>query len=202
MHRPSRLMPRHAIAVALAAAGLGLSFGIAPAAATTKSAPAPTPKSTATDCAVTWGSAPKTVYSPSPYWVTDARAGRHQCYDRFVVDVADSTAGYDVKYVAQVYATDYGVAPGTVAVPLRGGAKLQVVVGNPAYGPDGYTFRNRNAQELVNVSGYRTFRQVAYAGTRRAETTFGLGVRARLPFRAFVLPGEHARVVVDIAHQW
>ncbi|ADG76293.1 hypothetical protein Cfla_3416 [Cellulomonas flavigena DSM 20109] len=33
---------------------------------------------------------------------------------------------------------------------------------------------------------------------------FGLGVRARLPFRAFVLagPGSGSRLVVDVAHQW
>ena len=38
----------------------------------------------------------------------------------------------------------------------------------------------------------------------RGQTTLGLGVRARLPFRAFVLagPGDGSRLVVDVAHLW
>jgi hypothetical protein len=52
---------------------------------------------------------------------------------------------------------------------------------------------------LVNVTGFSTFRQVAWAGSFEGQTTVGLGVRARLPFRVFTLPG---RVVVDVAHVW
>lgn len=54
------------------------------------------------------------------------------------------------------------------------------------------------------MAGYRTFRQVAYAGSFEATTTVGLGVRARLPFRVFVLagPGTGARLVIDVAHRW
>jgi hypothetical protein len=51
----------------------------------------------------------------------------------------------------------------------------------------------------VNVSGYRTFRQVAWAGSFEGQTNIGLGVRARLPFRVFTMPG---RLVVDVAHLW
>jgi hypothetical protein len=49
----------------------------------------------------------------------------------------------------------------------------------------------------VNVSGYRTFRQVVSAESDGDYTRFGL--RARLPFRIFTLPG---RVVIDVAHRW
>jgi hypothetical protein len=57
------------------------------------------------------------------------------------------------------------------------------------------------------VKGFRTFRQVAYAGSFEGQTTFGLGVRARLPFRVFVLagsPGDRhgAMLVIDVAHRW
>ena len=34
---------------------------------------------------------------------------------------------------------------------------------------------------MPNVAGYRTFRQVAWAGSFEGQTTVGLGVRARLP---------------------
>ena len=85
-------------------------------------------------------------------------------------------------------------------MPLRGGAKLRIIAISPAYdqwGNPTYTFANRN--ELVNVTGYQTFRQVAWAGSFEGQTTVGLGVRARLPFRAFTLPN---RLVVDVAHSW
>ena len=59
----------------------------------------------------------------------------------------------------------------------------------------------------MDVSGYRTFRQVAWGGSFEGQTTLGLGVHARLPFRVTVLAGapgcpKGARVVVDVAHAW
>jgi hypothetical protein len=57
------------------------------------------------------------------------------------------------------------------------------------------------------VSGYPTFRQVAWAGSYEGSTTMALGVRARLPFRVFPLPGtpqsdDGPRLVIDVAHAW
>jgi hypothetical protein len=50
---------------------------------------------------------------------------------------------------------------------------------------------------------------VVSAGSFEGYTTFGIGVRARLPFRVFVLDGRGSggpnvgsRLVVDIAHNW
>jgi hypothetical protein len=113
-----------------------------------------------------------------------------------VVDVrGGNVTGYWVKYVARMSQEATGWL-----VPLRGGAKLSITLPVSAYndaGEDTYNFANR--RELVNVSGYRTFRQVAWAGSFEATTSVGLGLRARLPFRVFTLPG---RLVVDVAHNW
>ncbi|MFI6045898.1 hypothetical protein ACIA8C_30030 [Nocardia sp. NPDC051321] len=90
-------------------------------------------------------------------------------------------------------------------VPLRGGAFLNVVILAPAHDTAGNTtYRPGNRNELVDVAGYQTFRQVAWAGSFEGQTTVGLGVRARLPMRVFTLggPGSGARVVVDVAHFW
>ena len=90
-------------------------------------------------------------------------------------------------------------------VPLAGGAFLQVVVHAPAYDANGnLTYDPANDARIVNVRGFRTFRQVANAGSFEGQTTFGLGVRARLPFRVFLLagPGAGSRVVIDVAHRW
>jgi hypothetical protein len=209
MHRKVRHFPSRAATVAVVTLGLASLIASAPA-----NAAGSTVTRNAAACAVNWGSTPEHLDGASPYWITDARAGRHACFDRFVVDVAtpDITpdTGYQVRYVDQVHKIggDFGgeFPPGAdelgPVVPLRGGARLEILVHSPAYGEDGYTFRDRNAHELVDVSGYRTFRQVAYAGTYRTDAMFGLGVRARLPFRAFMLPGTPSRVVVDVAHQW
>ena len=49
-----------------------------------------------------------------------------------------------------------------------------------------------------------TFRDVVWAGSFEGITSVGLGVRARLPSRAFVLagPGDGSRLVIDVAHRW
>jgi len=156
-------------------------------------------------CGITWGSQAKTTGAfTDTEMVTDVRAGQHSCYDRLVVDVGGQDAdfsSYRVRYVTSVTADASGFV-----VPLRGGAYLQITVGATAYGPHGEATMETGS-ELADVSGYRTFRQVAYAGSFEGQTDIGLGVRARLPFRVFVLAGtpntDHTpRLVIDVAHKW
>jgi hypothetical protein len=54
------------------------------------------------------------------------------------------------------------------------------------------------------VTGWQTFRQIAWAGSFEGQSTIGLGVRAKLPFRVLVLqgPGAGSRFVIDVAHRW
>ncbi|GAA4239971.1 hypothetical protein GCM10022254_62900 [Actinomadura meridiana] len=152
-----------------------------------------TPASAACDTA--WGSQQKgTLHNYAEGPLERVRTGRQSCYDRLVVEVAGSGFGYLVGYVDEVVQEGSGKP-----VPLRGGAKLRVIVqaaaatGFPATSP-----------ELANVSGYTTFRQVAGAASFESQTTIGLGVRARLPFRVLTLPrdGGGTRLVIDVAHTW
>lgn len=165
---------------------------------------APAPAQAAIDspnCAVTWGSLAKSVNVFSGGSVVNVRAGRHDCFDRMVVDVRGHAHGYSVQYVSSVSQPGSGFP-----VTLRGGAYLHVVVLAAAYdqatGSATYSPANRN--ELVNTAGYATFRQVALAGSFEGYTHIGVGVRARLPFRVFVLdgPGSTSRIVLDVAHHW
>jgi hypothetical protein len=161
-----------------------------------------TPSATRADtsaaaCAVTWGSLPKADQLSGASTLLNVRAGRHECYDRLVLD---GSSFVRVQYVDQVRADGSGEV-----VPLRGGARLQIITnsavdvetGIPAYQP-------ANPKELVNVTGWQTFRQAASAGDFEGQSTIGLGVRARLPFRVFILPasGGPSRAVIDVAHQW
>lgn len=164
---------------------------------------APTAAQAAPYCGITWGSLDKSAGDLSGDPLRNVRGGQHSCYDRLVMDFADAdglAAGYTVRYVPAVTQDGSGAV-----IPLRGGAFLQIDLKSPAYDANGnptYTPANRN--ELVNVSGWRTFRQVAFGGSFEGYSTLGLGVRARLPFRVFALdgPGSGSRLVIDVAHQW
>jgi hypothetical protein len=174
------------VAAAVALAGLA---PVAANAATSSAAAAPY-------CGITWGSLAKSASPLSQAPLTNIRAGRHACFDRLVFDVRGGNInGYRVNYVGTMRSQGSGHV-----VPLRGGAKLSITVNVPANDLAGRsTYRFANGAELVNVRGYRTFRQVAWAGSFEGYTSAGLGVRARLPFRVFKLPH---RLVVDVAHAW
>ncbi|WEV79521.1 hypothetical protein O9K63_06970 [Janibacter cremeus] len=178
------------------------AVGAVAAAATVAAVPAAAPAATASYCNLTWGSLAKAAPTYTSGTLANVRSGRHACFDRLVLDVDDvpGRLGHDVRYVSTVRMDGSGTA-----VPLRGGADLRIILKAPAYDNHGRpTYRPASRTNLVDVSGYRTFRQVAWAGSFEGQTTIGLGVRARLPFRAFVLdgPGDGARLVIDVAHLW
>jgi hypothetical protein len=157
-------------------------------------ATADTAGSAASYCGITWGSRAKSVSTMSSAQVVGVRTGRHTCFDRLVIDIAGKAAGYSVRYVDHVRQDGSGII-----IPTRGGAALQITVNN-----HGERYSPAKPRNLSDVSDYRTFRQVVYAGSFEGYTSFGLGVRARLPFRVLVLdgPGTGSRVVVDVAHRW
>ncbi|MGY2083335.1 AMIN-like domain-containing (lipo)protein [Blastococcus sp. SYSU DS0539] len=156
-------------------------------------------------CGLVWGSLPESsAAATAGLTVTDVRAGRHACFDRLVVDLRGPAAatGYSVRYVGTVHEQGSGAV-----VPLAGGAALRVTVDAPAYDADGRaTYLPPSRGQVVDVDGFRTFEQVAWAGSYEGTTTLGIGTRARLPFRTFTLldaPGDDAvRLVIDVAHRW
>ena len=163
---------------------------------------APAAQAHAPYCGITWGSLPKAADSTEVALLTNVRAGRHPCFDRLVLDYAGDVDGFQVQYVSAI--DGIGLPR---PVDLRGGALLEIVVQTP-YGEDAPSFFSAynppNRTELVNVSGWRTFRQVALVEVWESQVTLGLGVRARLPFRVFTLdgPGQGSRIVIDVAHRW
>jgi hypothetical protein len=164
------------------------------------------PAQAAPYCGITWGSLAKAHSADDTESLNGVRSGRHACFDRLVIDVGGqdvSFGSYDVRYVPLVY-TDGKGDP----VPVRGAADLQIIVRAPAYDSEYRpTFTPANPREVVNVAGYTTFRQVAWAGSFEGQSTLALGVRARLPFRVFTLDGtpmsdDTPRLVIDVAHRW
>jgi hypothetical protein len=143
------------------------------------------PTAYAVTCPTGWGSLPKVNSVASQAHITSVRAGRNECYDRLVFDINGPVAGWSVQYVDKVFAEGTGAV-----LPVTGGAKLDVVVRSLS-----------DTNRMPSVSGFPTFRSVVYGGSFEGQTTVGLGVRARLPFRVFVLTNP-SRVVVDVANHW
>jgi hypothetical protein len=170
-----------------------LAFTAIPAGA----APAGTAQATA--CATGWGSLAKSGAARSADPLKNIRTGRHDCFDRMVIDVpgAGTGAGYWVRYVSRVIQDGSGQP-----VAVGGGAVMEVRVAAPAYDESGQpTYPGRVGGPLpgVDLTGYRTFRDTRFVGSFEGETQVGLGVRARLPFRVLALTD---RIVVDVAHTW
>lgn len=181
---------RHLLTVALALTAVALPLVAA-------TAPTPVPVA-ATSCAAPWGSTPEWVMPLGRAPLTAVRTGRHDCFDRVVFDLAGPAAGYRVEYVDQVFQDGSGAV-----LPVPGGARLLVNVNHPAYDDAGNpTIRPAPTagQQVADVRGYRTLRSVVYGSSFEGATTFGVGVRARLPFRVFVVDGS--RLVLDVAHRW
>ena len=126
-------MNRKTIRRSAAALALGLAAATAPAAigATTASA--------APYCGITWGSLAKTNATMNVTSVAGLRAGRHDCYDRLVIDQKGKATGYDVRYVSVVTQDGSGNP-----VPVAGGAALQVIT---------RAARNTTAPAMPNVTG-------------------------------------------------
>ena len=145
--------------------------------------------------AVTWGSTAEVALDLGQPPLVAVRAGRHDCWDRVVFEVDGPAAGYRVEYVPAVVQDGSGAT-----VPVPGGARLQVVLHHPAYDATGTSTWSRTP----DVRGYSTLRSVVYAGSFEGYTSFGVGTRARLPFRVFTLsgPAGHSRIVLDVAHRW
>lgn len=143
------------------------------------------PTASAAVCPTGWGSLPKTNGAFSQGDITSVRAGQNVCYDRLVFDVNGPAPGYSVQYVNTVFAEGSGNP-----LPVTGGAKLELVIRSLS-----------DTTRMPSVTGFKTFRSVVYGGSFEGQTTVGLGVRARLPFRVFTLTNP-SRVVVDVAHRW
>ena len=168
----------------------------APAVAAITNAEAATPF-----CGIHWGSLAKSSTGRGADYFSNIRTGRHTCFDRLVIDGPAGGFTSHVRYVSNVLSQGKGDV-----VPLRGGAKIEIVLRANAYNTNTGkpTYVPANWRELTNVTGYSTFRQVSWGGSFEGYTTIGLGVRARLPMRVFNLagPGGRSRLVIDVAHRW
>jgi hypothetical protein len=218
--RPSRALIATILLASLALAGCGArgaartsalpAATAAPTATPTTNSPSPTapPTPKAAPCAETrgWGTGAKQRAASSTAALYLVRVGQHDCYDRVVLVVNDpGAAGYSVRYADVVSEDGSGIAR-----PVAGAAALEVVVHAPALGLDDHGYVGKSLAKpgqdfysAAQLAGWRSLRQVRYAGSFEGQTTIAVGVRARAPFRVFTLldtQSQIMRVVLDIAH--
>ena len=151
-------------------------------------------------CGIKWGSLSKTGGVASEHALGAVRTGRHDCFDRVVFDLRGPANGFDVGYVSAFHAEGEGRR-----LPVSGGAILRVQLKANVFDQLGHLHYTRMpGDHVANVRGYRTLRDGVYAGCFEGRTSFGVGVRNRLPFRVLTLtgPGSHSRIVLDVAHKW
>lgn len=151
-------------------------------------------------CGITWGSLAKAGGTPSGAALDGVRTGRHDCFDRVVFDFSGFADGYQVEYVSEVRTDGEGRQ-----LAVAGGAILRVRLYANVFDELGHLHYARTAGDHVaDVTGHQTLRDLLYGGCFEGRTTFGVGVRARLPFRVFSLagPGLSSRMVLDVAHRW
>lgn len=163
------------------------------------------PADTEADCAEIqgWDAAAERADFSHSGAISDVTAAAKDCYDSISIHIepGETAPGYTVEYVPQVV-MDGSSAP----VPLTSAAKLQVIVTTPAYHDDGgtitWTLDLAARDNLVDVSGLAAVEQVAFAGSFEGQTTFGIGVAAKLPFTVTADRGDDGSttLTVSIAH--
>lgn len=150
-----------------------------------------------------WGTSTKAAGPEAPIQaeIYSVRTGRHddQCYDQITFDIN----GYGpVSYVAR-YVRVVGADASDQPVPVKGGAALQVTIRAPDFASSGHQPWRKPwlvGQVLFESGQWHSLRQIKFAGSFEAHTTFAVGVRAKQPFEVSTWQdGTTLHVIVKIA---
>ena len=159
----------------------------------------PTPPQGTVDGPV-WPLEPRTLSAatlPASAAVLKAiRTGRHDTYNRLVLDFSGKFGTVRVRYVPIVHAdaSDH-------TVPLLGNADLQVVIDSAYAGWGGQKPAYAGPHSVT--PGYDALKQVTMSGDFENVLSFGVGVDRVAGFQVMRMTGPD-RLVIDIAHrpQW
>jgi hypothetical protein len=127
--------------------------------------------------------------------VTDIRTGRHDGFDRVVLEVEGTgTPGWDVRYVDAASSQGSGDP-----VEVAGDAVLQVTVTGAGY-PYDTGAEEYAATDPLPGEGTRTVTEVAFDATYEGTTVAFIGTSSQAPFRVYLLE-DPSRLVVEVADQ-
>ena len=154
-----------------------------------------------------WNTADKTATPFSTDALYGVRLGRHDCYDRVVLDInGPAEAGYAVRYVPVVTADGSGKP-----MPVPGTAALEVVLHAPPQGLDnsghqpGRMFANTGdyLYTATELAGWHSLRAIRFAGYFEGRSTLAIGISETLPFRVSTqldATNHIRRIIIDITH--
>ena len=91
-------------------------------------AKATTTTTVAAKCPTGWGSLPEASTFQGLGHLTNVRTGRHACFDRIVFDIDGKASWFRVGYVKDISSVGEGKL-----IPVRGGAKLEIILLAPSY---------------------------------------------------------------------
>ncbi|MGY1699001.1 AMIN-like domain-containing (lipo)protein [Geodermatophilus sp. SYSU D00766] len=125
--------------------------------------------------------------------VTDVRTGRHEGFDRVVLEVGGAgTPGWDVRYVDAAASQGSGEP-----VEVAGAAVLRVTVTGAGY-PFDTGVEEFAGPDPLPGQGTANVTEVVFDATFEGTTVAFVGTRAQAPFRVYLLQ-DPVRVVVEVA---
>ncbi|MCV2490312.1 hypothetical protein OF117_13160 [Geodermatophilus sp. YIM 151500] len=125
--------------------------------------------------------------------VTDIRLGRHDGFDRIVLELGGTgTPGWDVRYVDAPSSQGSGDA-----VDVAGGAVLQVTLTGTAY-PYATGVEEYAADAPLTDPAAQVVTEVVFDATFEGQTVTFVGVQEEVPFRVYSL-ADPTRIVVEVA---
>lgn len=157
----------------------------------TSTTPEPTDLAPPTSTAAVIRNAPS---GQAPALIRGIRTGRHDTYDRLVIDFTGPIPGYQLSYVPSLVYDGSGAA-----VPLTAPAYLRLTL-TPANAHDPVSGKDAFTGPKLVTPGLPALRGYALAGDFEAVVTVGIAVsRPDAGFRVISLAGPE-RLVIDIAH--
>ncbi len=143
-----------------------------------------------------WGVNQKVSTSMTSSQVHGATTSNSKCYERLAINVGNSNVHYNVRYADSVPTQGEGSS-----LSLNGNAKMQIDFMGASYNDEGQTVYPAVIKQTlpgIKISGYSVIKDAKWGGSFEGQSTIGLGVENKLPFRVLT---EDNQIIIDIAKQ-
>ena len=125
--------------------------------------------------------------------LTSIRSGRHDSFDRIVLEFSGPEPMCTASYVNQIVADGSGQP-----IALDGNVFLQVTLSGAAAHDDAGK-STYNGPDMIDTPDLQNVAAVTLAGDFEGQVTIGLGLNMKTHYTVFALSGP-TRVVIDVGH--
>jgi hypothetical protein len=134
-----------------------------------------------------------TATATTPAELSNIRSGRHDSFDRIVLEFSGPEPMCSASYVNQIVADGSGEP-----ISLDGNAFLQVALSGAA-AHDGAGKSTYDGPDMIDTPELQNVAAVTLAGDFEGQVTIGLGLNVKTHYKVFALSGP-TRVVIDVGH--